>query len=91
MKKRIFSNENEDVSDFGNDFRKSFTYILLKYHSNNPRVFTFEDVLHEARTIMVGVSKLFFVHDNFVLLINKKAPIKCIKYIKCICRSKKLF
>lgn len=64
MKKRIYFNKNEDVSDFGNDFRKSFTYILLKYHSNNPREFTFEDLLHEARTIMVGVSKIFFVYDN---------------------------
>lgn len=66
MKKHVTFDENEDVSSFGNHLRKSFTYILLKHHSNNPQVFTFEHLRDETKTILVAVSKFLFVKIHVV-------------------------
>lgn len=59
MKKHVTSNEPMNTELFGPHMQKSFSYILLNQHLNDP-TFTFEDVHNEVKTIAITVSIILF-------------------------------
>ena len=49
----------EDTDRYSKHLQKSFTYLLLRQHFNDPS-FTFEDLHNEVNTILITVSKFVF-------------------------------